>query len=56
MKALGVNNDRSPKHPLYIPSHERPRAWTGLSLERARCAAAPPSCSRPAAGDAHDHR
>ncbi len=35
LKALGVNNDRSPKHPLYIPSHERPRAWTGLSLERA---------------------
>ena len=35
IRALGVNNDRSPKHPLYIPSHERPRAWTGLPLERA---------------------
>ena len=35
IKALGVNNDRSPKHPLYLPSHERPTAWTVLSLDRA---------------------
>jgi hypothetical protein len=35
IKALGVNTDRSPKNPLYLPSHERPTAWTGLSLDRA---------------------
>jgi hypothetical protein len=34
VQALGMNIDRSPKHPLYLASHERPRPWTGLSLER----------------------